>query len=385
MRSRDQESLTSWDDDDVDPPQARRRPAASDDPDEPAPPATSRADLDDRLRRLEMRLRAKVAQPGAGGAQDLDATGRTPMGTRIALVSGIALCVAFMAFLVYRLIPGAGSVPTPAAPSTTATATTPPPAEDDPVAGGGPAEATIPPSEAFREAKQAIESFVRAETIDDKLAFVRPTPDVRAHMEQLAEHELMTQREVPPWGSRFISRGSFVYAEVFQPKLGFRGVVVEKTDDGWKVDFDSWIGYNETPFDQLVASAADEPVVVRALGRIRGDFDTGVPGDYVVVLRDPDQQLGATARISVLDIENEAAFEILKSGRTIPLIIELDGRPAPGETVGSLRVTRIVEAGWFQDPVVGSLLFPAGAEEGEPELDATAPIEDDPGTTLSFD
>jgi hypothetical protein len=219
-------------------------------------------------------------------------------------------------------------------------------------------------SPAFDAARACLTGFFTAPTPAEKLRFVRPTPGVEAHLEAMARHPMMTLVLEPTFGERFIRSGDFIYAEVVEAGVGFRGAVVEETPEGARVDFDSLIGYSDADWEAIVNHRLAAPVETRAVARLLPDIPTGPSGDSTFEIWDPAQSFSGRAVLNLFEVEDERLRRILTAPSLLPYIFELSPETAPGGEPLT-RVTRVVATGWF-----GEAIFPWMAGGGRDEGDS---------------
>ncbi|CAN5396179.1 hypothetical protein BH23VER1_BH23VER1_15160 [soil metagenome] len=123
-------------------------------------------------------------------------------------------------------------------------------------------------------AREVLESFLRAETIEEKMEYVRHPETTRRRMEsnevaagpggveklEVVEDPL-TIRKFELEGVAFLG-GVYPFSDLSQ-----RGVVFENTPDGWKIDWESFVGYSEMPWDAFLETQPLEALTFRLLVR----------------------------------------------------------------------------------------------------------------------
>lgn len=143
------------------------------------------------------------------------------------------------------------------------------------IRGGVADELDVPPEPgtdtdvAIDELAAAVRRFLEAEGIDDLLETVRfrqrLEPIIRRHYRE--GFTPVVVREIAPDGSARAVEGLFsVLVEMEDFKR--RPIALEKVDGGFLVDWESWVGYSELPWDEFMCRRPTESAVFRVKTRV---------------------------------------------------------------------------------------------------------------------
>lgn len=120
----------------------------------------------------------------------------------------------------------------------------------------------------FQDSDSAAEvarKFLQAETIEDFLPLIRRSeelaPIIRAHYRS-AGYRAPGSSQLDDTGV-FEVRDNFTSFEVVMGDYSKRAIAVEFTDEGPLVDWESWVGFCEVPWEKFIAQKLSSPTVVR--------------------------------------------------------------------------------------------------------------------------
>ena len=114
--------------------------------------------------------------------------------------------------------------------------------------------------------KALIQSFTEAKTVEEKARFAREPDQALPRMEAYYRHFPYSPEGFRSFDEREVSyRGSFISSSVQLEDFTNRHIAIQKVGDGsYAVDWESWVGFSETPVDQLKRLRPTEPTVMRA-------------------------------------------------------------------------------------------------------------------------
>ncbi len=194
---------------------------------------------------------------------------------------------------------------------------------------------------------EAVANFLSAEDVETRAQFVRNAdtvlPLMRAHY---------TNKEFNYGKFRSLEEGSISYRETFlSTSVRFKDfstkpVAVEKTEDGYFVDWQSWVGYSEKSIQELMESRPTEPVEVRVEMQKRDYYNYHFSDDKFWAsyrLNFPDDE-GALWGYIKRDSE---LFENLKRKPSIPVILKI-AYPKNARSSSQVQILERVTNGWVK-------------------------------------
>ncbi|MDB4673792.1 hypothetical protein OAF27_03150 [Verrucomicrobiales bacterium] len=198
--------------------------------------------------------------------------------------------------------------------------------------------------------RECIIGFLAAETIEEKLKFVRQTPEVRVHMEAMEDHPVMRTQIEPTFGAAALAKEGFVYAEVLEAGMGYRGAILELDGETALLDFDSFLGYSDVDWASLESGDDTPETEVRALVALLPPSDQDSPSRRRAIIRDPSQSFTVYTTIEIFSVPERYANLLGTSRQTLPFIVKIqtlqNGSP---NASASPEITEIVSAGWFKE------------------------------------
>lgn len=122
-------------------------------------------------------------------------------------------------------------------------------------------------SEFLALAQPLAEAFLSATTIDQILPLIRNGQEMKPKL--LAHHP--TGKITPPGLSQFNTTGnvsykdSFAAVSVLTPDFERKQLAFVDGPDGLKIDWESWVGWSEMPWETLSETRPTRPVLIRAM------------------------------------------------------------------------------------------------------------------------
>ena len=171
--------------------------------------------------------------------------------------------------------------------------------------------------------RACITGFLTAGTIEEKLKFVRPTPDVRAHMEAMGDHPVMRTQIEPTFGPAALAKEGFIYAEVLEAGIGYRGAIVELDGETALLDFDSFLGYSDVDWASLESGDEMPETEVRALIALLPPSDQDSPSRRRAIVRDPSQSFTVYSTIEIFSVPERYANLLGTSRQPLPYIVKI--------------------------------------------------------------
>jgi hypothetical protein len=140
----------------------------------------------------------------------------------------------------------------------------------------------VTPQESYApELLRTIRQFLTAPDIDAALVFVRDRERVAPALRRFYSAERpwkpMAPRSVDPSEVAITPMGRFAVARIPLEDFSTTLVAAEQTDDGFRIDWESFAGYGEMPWSDFMSKRPSQPVLMRVV--IRRAADTITYGD----------------------------------------------------------------------------------------------------------
>lgn len=147
----------------------------------------------------------------------------------------------------------------------------------------------------FESAAAVTRKFLQAETVEDFLPLIRRSgelaPVIRAHYRS-SGYQAPGSYRLGQTGV-FKVKDNFTSFEVVMANYSKRLIAVEFTEEGPLVDWESWVGFCDVPWEKFIAQKLSSPVVVRVLVEKSYYFNFDFTDDSKWVCfrlsRDPDE------------------------------------------------------------------------------------------------
>lgn len=198
-------------------------------------------------------------------------------------------------------------------------------------------------------AQPIAEAFLTATDIEQILPLVRDRERVKAHI--LAHYP---DGKIKPIGlSKFNATGRVSYKDTFAavsvltPDFERKQLAFIDGEGGLKVDWESWVGWSDMPWDKLIESRPTQPVLVRAMLKWVdyynfGFADEGKWRSYRLVSPDGEHTLyGYAERNSLLDQRLRPGEQSASVAVTLKIRF-----PGDGEKHNQAMIEAYVSDGW---------------------------------------
>ena len=198
--------------------------------------------------------------------------------------------------------------------------------------------------------RACITGFLTADSIDERIKYVRPTPEVRAHMLAMEDHPVMRTQIEPTFGPAALSKDGFIYAEVLEAGVGYRGAILELDGESALLDFDSFLGYSDVDWATLESGDDTPETEVRALISLLPPSDQDSPSRRRAIVRDPTQSYTVYSVIEIFSLPERYATLLESSRRPLPYTVKIRTlRPQDSKISVVPEITEVVAAGWFKE------------------------------------
>ena len=209
--------------------------------------------------------------------------------------------------------------------------------------------------ELFAAAGAVISEFLSAPTFQDRLTFARDPERVGPLMEryyQTVPEGAIKFRE-PENGWTMQPFDSFLLATVVTDEYKQLPIAVERQEDGgFLVDWESFVGYSEIPWEEFMVDLPPRPFLVRAQVSVGDYFNYGFEDTewFCVCLQDRRLEHTAYGYIEQGSQLGKDIFKILDSQRMAHLTLKLSA-PGDGKASNQFLITEFVANGWvFPNP-----------------------------------
>lgn len=197
---------------------------------------------------------------------------------------------------------------------------------------------------------EAVERFLRSATVEELLAV---TLRDRYQREKIREYyrtrtlSPLEPKAVAP-GGRVVKNGNLWAADVILPDNSARPVTLRRSQDGYRVDWESWVGYSEMTWEEIRELRPVKPVTFRVLCSAVQYYNYGFTDESEWIsyrLQSPDRKqalFGYAARPS------EEAKRLLRYGdeegkpRAFILRIRFAEDSGPDQVI----IDEVVSTGW---------------------------------------
>jgi len=224
-------------------------------------------------------------------------------------------------------------------------------AEGAPVDDETAREAAGDPGEVLVEAESVVRRFLAARSVEDLLPLVRHPGVVGPKIRQWAGEHGFGGPELKEFGVNrmVVFRNGLASVTVKTSDFRIRQIVVEKDDEGFKVDWESWVGWSEVPWKKLRETRPTEPRLFRVTVQLGKYYNFGFSDDEewrCYQLSKPDGTdfiFGYVKRGSELDMKMAGVGE--KPVAMTLMIRFPEEAPADNQVI----IDSVVASGWVTD------------------------------------
>jgi len=208
----------------------------------------------------------------------------------------------------------------------------------------------------MEKVEKAVQGFLNAGTIEERLKFSRDPERVGPLMEKYYEDELMEAEGFEAIKKTEISyRGAFVTTMVQTGDFMSSPIAVERIGEGegstYVVDWESWVGYCDVSAEEMRRRKPVAPMMMRVLISPENYYNYGFSDDskwrsYRLELRNSEYTFLAYAKKnSELD---HALSSVRESGQGTPYLIKAVYPPG-GRAKDQIEIVEIVSKGWIYE------------------------------------
>lgn len=198
-------------------------------------------------------------------------------------------------------------------------------------------------------AKPMAETFLAATSVDQILPLVRDGEQMRS---KIFDHYPNGKIEATVF-TKFNASGqvsykdSFAAVSILTADFERRQLAFVDGKDGLKIDWESWVGWSEMPWDKLIESKTDQPIMIRTTLRAVDYYNFGFTDDskwrsYLLTSPDGAHTLyGYIERDSLLDERLHPPEKLASVTFTLKIRF-----PKDGENRNQVVIHDIVSDGW---------------------------------------
>lgn len=211
--------------------------------------------------------------------------------------------------------------------------------------------ANLEMSKLLADVTQAVTAFLTAESVEELLDHVRGSEKreerIREYYRRHA-YSPVEPRKVAPDG-RIIKTGNLWALNIVLPDFSRRPIAVEQVDAGYKVDWESWVGYSEMGWDEFRSGRPTEPKLFRVLSSKADYFNYQFADDEkwrCFRLESPDRKhtlYGYVARYS--DAASELTSPENKKASATAFVLSLRFPENPA-TDNQVLIDKVLQSGW---------------------------------------
>ncbi len=206
------------------------------------------------------------------------------------------------------------------------------------------------PEELFKRAGAVIESFLDAPNYKERLKFVRSPKVVAPLMERYyKDHpDGAVEFRKPRDGWKLAPYQNFLLGSVELADFSEISIAVERMEDGrFLVDWESFVGYCDVPWDQIKKKRSTEPFLIRARATGGDYFNFGYTDDKwaCIQLQDSDQEHTIYAYTELDGPQLKALTKVMSISGTTHVTMKV-AYPEGGKADNQVHVMGGISRGW---------------------------------------
>ena len=227
-----------------------------------------------------------------------------------------------------------------------------PPAEAAPEPPAAVPEAAPPvadPAAVQRQTEEMARRFVAARAVDELLPLVRDpaatAPKIRAWFERNGPPEFTLQRFAQ--AGEIEVKGSFVHAPVTLGDFTRRQMDLEQTADGFRIDWESWVGWSELPWDEFRRQRPTRAKLFRVAAKAGEYYNFGFADDRVWRCYELDEPYGSELLYGYLERGSELDKQLVPGPADDQRALVLRLRfPPDALSDNQVVIDSVVATGW---------------------------------------
>ena len=203
----------------------------------------------------------------------------------------------------------------------------------------------------LEDIEATVQQFLEAPTVEEALGYVRGNEALKKRIRnyyQGRRYSPLQPRDLAPNG-RVMKSGSLWAIDVVLQDFTIKPIAVERVEGGYRIDWESWVGYSEMPWDQFQATRPEAPLVFRVfcseVDYYNFDFrDEKAWKSYRLESPDRTRVLyGYVARHSILESKLAPAKRAKENGAAFVLKLRY---PEGAGSANQVLIEEVVVRGW---------------------------------------
>jgi hypothetical protein len=211
------------------------------------------------------------------------------------------------------------------------------------------------------ELENLVKNYILTKGLDNKLAYVMEPDKIRPLMEAFIRNNkgstvvavstrfLGKRKEPVEW---FLVRAK---GETALSILGSADFPIRRTPQGYKIDWEAFVGYNSTPLKTFMIQRPKEPATFRVIGELADyynyDFGDSKGTHYSIRLSQNNPSQSVHGYITKSSPGGKQLAQLLQDGRPHNLTVELQhtgpfGEPIEQASTRTVTITRLVGGSW---------------------------------------
>lgn len=202
------------------------------------------------------------------------------------------------------------------------------------------------------EIVKIVEKFLGAGTVEEVLAATRRDPVLEQKIRDYYRTRRLTPvvpKAIAP-GGRMLKKQGLWAIDVLLPDHSVKPIAAERMNDGYVIDWESWVGYSEVPWEEVRKVRPTEPVLFRVLCSPVQYYNFGFTDDRKwrsYRLQSPDRKHTLYGYVEWLSIQESMLTRYdVKPGQSLAYILRI--RFADESGPDQVIIEEVVESGWVR-------------------------------------
>jgi hypothetical protein len=140
--------------------------------------------------------------------------------------------------------------------------------------------------------------------------------------------------------------------QIFKVKMGSQIVYCKKTNDGFKIDWEATIGYNQVSMITFKANLSSQPTEFRVYATIDTYYNynySNAQNTHWNININAEEGNIPGGYINKSSVEGKKIYDILKDGKQHQLIVELKIDATDDKSGSNAIITKVIKEGWSKE------------------------------------